>query len=168
MIDQNNKYGIIFFASFLPTVAFANAGSPMIIFGMLHLLILNAIIGFAESGILRKYHLENRTWLIVIANYVSMLIGFSYIAPYFSAITGNQDFWGGQTNYGDYELKGFLVGVTTSYLATLIIEFPFFYFAIKEKSKRKNIYIPFLITNSITNLIMIILYFLIVNIGGHW
>ncbi|SDK63852.1 hypothetical protein SAMN04487935_3832 [Flavobacterium noncentrifugens] len=107
-------------------------------------------------------------WLIILANYVSMIIGLFYIAPHFSSIIGNLDFWGGNTNYGEYRLKGFLMGMFTSYLATLVIELPFFYFAVKEKLNRKKILFPFFIANSITNFIMTLIYFWIVESGGIW
>jgi len=151
-----------------PTLAFANAGSPMMWFGILHSLILNAYIGWIESKIIDSSKIPNRTWLIIIGNYVSMFIGLYYIAPHFSTISGNQDFWGGQTRYGDYKLKGFIVGMVTSFLATLIIEIPFFYLAVKDKLQRRQIFIPFLVANSMTNIIMTIIYFWIVNDGGYW
>lgn len=115
---------IIFIAT--PSLALANAGSPMLLFGLLHLLALNAVIGIIESGIVSRMKISNTTWVIILANYVSMFIGFYFIAPYFSTVSGNQDFWGVSTSFGDYELKGFIIGITSSFLATLIIEFPFF------------------------------------------
>ncbi len=152
----------------LPTLAFANAGSPMMWFGILHLFILNAFIGLTESVIIEKFKIPNRTWLIIVANYISMFIGLYFIAPHFSTTTGNPDFWGGQTSFGYYKLQGFIVGMVTSFFATLIIELPFFYFAVKDKLQRKQIFIPFLVANTLTNIIMIIIYFWIVSDGGHW
>lgn len=159
---------IIILFSLLPTLAFANAGSPMMWFGMLHLSILNAFIAGIESVIVNKLKIENRLWLIIIANYTSMIIGLYYIAPYFSEINGNLDFWGGQTNFGYYKLQGFVAGMITSFFATLIIEFPFFFFAVRNKTQRLKVIIPFVIANTFTNIIMTILYFLIVRSGGYW
>ena len=80
--EQTNRFLIIvFFLILFPTMAFANAGSPMMWFGMFHSLVLNAVIGVTESEIIRKFKIPNRTWLIVVANYVSILIGLNYIAP---------------------------------------------------------------------------------------
>jgi len=167
--EKANRFLIILFIlTLFPTMAFANAGSPMMWFGMFHSLILNAVIGVTESEIVRKFKIPNRAWLIVIANYVSMLIGLNYIAPHFSTISGNYDFWGGQTNYGAYELKGFFAGMTASFCATLIIELPFFFFAVKDKLLRKKIFIPFFVANFITNIVMTLVYYLIVKGGGHW
>src|SRR5438093_5795643 len=115
----------------------------MMWFGMFHSHILNTIIGSAESEIVSRFKIPNRMWLIILANYISMFIGLYYIAPHFSTISGNYDFWGGDTNYGDYKLKGFFAGMIAAYFATLVIELPFFYFAFKEKSQRKAIFFPF-------------------------
>lgn len=152
----------------LPTLALANAGSPMMWFGILHSLILNAIIGWTESLIVTRMNVPNRTWLIILANYVSMFIGLNYIAPHFSTIYGNHDFWGGKTSYGEYGLTGFFVGILTSYLATLVIELPFFILTVKGKTKRTKVILPFFVANTATNILMILLYYWIVVGGGHW
>lgn len=149
-------------------MAFANAGSPMIWVGIFHSFFLNAIIGLIESGIIAKFKIQNRTWLIIVANYVSMLIGLNFIAPIFSKLSGNGDFWGSQTNYGNYELQGFFAGMFFSYLVTLVIEFPFFHYSLKNKTQSTQLFIPFLVANTITNLVMTILYFLIIKDGAHW
>lgn len=167
-MDKRIKITLMLSLLLLPTMMFANAGSPMMWFGILHSLILNAFIGWAESIIIGKFRIPNRTWLIIIGNYVSMFIGLFYIAPFFSSITGNLDFWGGRTSYGSYNLQGFIVGMATSFLATLVIEFPFFYLAVKNKLQRNQILIPFLAANILTNVIMTIVYFCIVYEGGHW
>ena len=138
----------------LPTLASANAGSTVMWFGVLHSLILNAVIGWTESAIIRKFKIPNRTWLIIVANYISMFIGLFYIAPHFSTLYGDHEFWGSQMSYR----KGFLEGMFASFVATLIIEFPFFYLAVKDKLQRKQIFIPFLVANTLTNVIMIIIY----------
>ncbi|MCU0352031.1 MAG: hypothetical protein MUF43_14575 [Flavobacterium sp.] len=166
--NRNRIIIFLFFLTALPIIAFANAGSPMMWFGMLHSLLLNAFIGVTESEIVKKFKIPNRTWLIVIANYVSMIVGLNYIAPHFSTISGNNDFWGGQTNYGSYELRGFFAGMFSSFFATLLIELPFFYFAVKDKSQRRKFFLPFFVANLITNIAMTLIYYWIVKGGGHW
>jgi hypothetical protein len=166
MTNQDNykllKLTIAFTA--IPAIALANAGSPMMWFGILHLLILNAIIGDLESVIVAKFKIANRTWLIIIGNYVSMFIGLYFIAPHFSTITGNHDFWGGKTRLGDYHLKGFVAGMIWAFFATLIIELPFFYLAVKEKVQRRQILLPFIVANTTTNLGMLLIYYLITGV----
>jgi len=149
----------------IPTLVMANAGSPMMWFGILHSLIINCIIGIFESNYLERREIPNRTWLIIVGNYFSMFIGLYFIAPYFSTITGNIDFWGGNTSYGDYELKGFIFGMFSFFIATLILEFPFYYLSVKEKSKRKKGTWKFIEANAISNTVMFLIYFIIV-VGG--
>ena len=167
-MSKQAKNILVFLFFLLPTCAFANAGSPMVWFGILHTLVLNAFIGWVDSIIVGKFKISNRTWLIIMGNYVSMFIGLFYIAPFFSTMSGNFDFWGDRTTYGDYQLRGFIAGMITSFFATLIIEYPFFYFAVKNKLQRRQILIPFLIANILTNIIMAIVYFSIVCGGSHW
>jgi hypothetical protein len=149
----------------IPTLAMANAGSPMMWFGILHSLILNSLIGIYESHYLDKREISNRMWLIIIGNYFSMFFGLYFIAPYFSSISGNIDFWGGNTSYGNYELTGFIFGMLASFIATLILEFPFYYLSIKDKTKWKNGTWKFIETNTISNTVMFLIYFMIV-VGG--
>ncbi len=163
---QNHAWKLTLLLVFLPTVVHANAGSPMMWFGFLHLLILNAVIGIVESMIFSRHKIEHRTLMIILGNYVSMFIGLEFIAPYFSTLAGNHDFWGGRTNYGAYELNGFLAGMGTAFIATLIIEFPFFYYSVKDKDKRKEIINPYLMANLSTNLVLFIIYSMIVTPGS--
>ena len=104
----------------------------------------------------------------ILANYVSMFVGLNFIAPHFSTISGNNDFWGGQTSYGDYQLKGFFVGMISSYFATLIIEYPFFFLSLKDKTQRSKLFFPFLIANTITCGALTLIYYWIVKGGSHW
>ena len=104
-------------------------------------------------------------WLIIIGNYFSMFIGLYYIAPYFSTISGNIDFWGGNTSYGEYELNGFIFGMLASFIATLILELPFYLLSVKEKEKRKKGIWTYIEANTITNVVMFLIYFIIV-VGG--
>jgi hypothetical protein len=165
---RSKVYTITFVLLLIPTVVSANAGSPMMWFGILHITFLNALIGFIESMVLKLFRLDNNIWKVVIANYVSMFIGLVFIAPYFSKAYGNDDFWGGNTSLGSYELNGFVAGMITSYLATLIIEYPIFFWALKDKSSAKRFGLAFFIANTVTNVAMFMLYYSIVSRGGHW
>jgi|GEM_PF-5402240 len=89
---KKHSYGLTLALAFVPLFCFANAGSPMMYFGILHCAILNAVIGVAESLILRRFQLPNRMWLVIVANYVSACIGLYFIAPYFSTLAGNDIF----------------------------------------------------------------------------
>lgn len=165
---NNFKIKILVAITFIPALAMANAGSPMMWFGMLHSLILNSVIGFFESSYLENREISNSMWIIIIGNYFSMFIGLWYIAPYFSSITGNGDFWGGRTRYGDYELNGFIFGMLASFIATLLLEFPFFYLSVKDKMKRKKGTWVYLEANTRSNVIMFIIYLMIVASGSKY
>ena len=166
---NKEKIIVLIVLSLIPNFVFANAGSPMMWFGILHLLWINAIIGIYESNIITsKFNIENIKWLIIMANYISMFIGLYYIAPHFSEINGNVDFWGGKTRLGEYKLKGFIFGMLFSFFATLLIEFPFYLLAIKQKINGWKLIKPFLMANLITNITMFLIYFLIVLFGAKW
>lgn len=156
---MNNTKRVFIYVIFLtPAFAFANAGSPMMWFGIVHLLLLNAFIGMTESLIIARFKIPNRTWLIIVANYLSMLVGMYFIAPYFSGLSGNMDFWGGKTVLGEYDMNGFFSGMLASFAVTLLIEYLFFYLSVKDKSKRKELLLPYFIANLATNVLMFIMY----------
>ncbi len=150
----------------IPSLAMANAGSPMMWFGILHSLVLNLLIGIYESEYLEKKEIPNKMWLIVIGNYFSMIVGLYFIAPYFSSITGNIDFWGGKTRFGDYNLTGFIFGMLASFISTLILEFPFYYLSVKNKTKRKNGVGKYIFANTISNTVMFLIYLMIIFRGS--
>jgi len=167
-LTKNKILGLTLSLLLIPSVVFANAGSPMMWFGLLHIFILNAFIGIIESVIIDKFGLKNKAWKIVLANYISMFIGLYFIAPYFSTAFGNSDFWGGQTSHGHYNLNGFIAGMVMSYFATLLIEYPFSFWALKDKDNTKKFNVAFLTANTITNVVMFLIYFRINSYGSHW
>lgn len=163
----STKY-LILFLLLLPLAAMANAGSPMMWFGMLHALVLNAIIGYAEHRILHRRGFPNKAGLIILANYASMIVGYYYIAPYFAYELGNHDFWAIHSHKGVYKMYTFFVGFTLSFLASLIIEYPFVLYALKDKSHREHFQRPFFRANLLTNAILLMIYVFLLKLGGHW
>lgn len=145
----------------------ANAGSPMVWFSFFHLIFINAFIGLAESEILKRLNIENEIKWIIGANYVSMFLGMYFIAPYFTSQIGYDDFFGNQTSYGNYDLKMFFIGMLIAFIATLIIEFPFYYIGI-NKAQRSETIKGLLIANLATYFLMTLIYFLIVRKGAHF
>lgn len=153
----------------IPNFLLANAGSPMLWFSFLHLIWINFIIGELESRLLLdKFSIQNRKWLIIAANYVSMFAGYYFIAPHFSLLNGYPDFWGMKSRVGEYELGGFFIGFLCSFVTTLIIEFPFYCLSLKTKLKGWALLKPFLAVNLLTNIAMLIIYFVIVAFGAKW
>lgn len=140
----------------------------MMWFGLFHLLFINAAIGLIESRILIKLKIENRTWLIVLANYVSMVAGLFFIAPFTAKWLGNTDFWGNITSYGNYQMQGFFFGMGMAFIATMILELPLFAMSLREKQNFKKLFTLTLKANGITYILMLLIYFLINLPGSSW
>jgi hypothetical protein len=102
-----------------PTVAYADAGTPLMWAGMFHLLIGNAIIGIGEGLILARFFRPKRAGCIPImiaANYFSAWVGGVFLS---SAIVG----WLDLDLYNARRWLWCMVVVT--YLLTLLLEWPF-------------------------------------------
>ena len=166
-IVNNKKYLLSLIFIIVTQNLFANAGSPMLMFSFFHLILVNALIGYFESRILSRLSIDNKIGWIIIANYISMFFGMYFIAPYFTELIGYEDFFGNNTYYGYYNLNMFFIGMTISFIASLIIEFPFYYFGI-SKTKRNQTFKGLLIANVITNILMTSIYYLYIKDGGHF
>jgi hypothetical protein len=107
-----------------PSTALANAGTPLMWASMLHLVFGNAIIGLVE-GLLLSWMFKCSKWktilILITANYVSAWAGGFFIAEYLPSLADitiqNIQFW-------------FLAFVSIAFIATLLIEFPFFWLAL--------------------------------------
>lgn len=152
----------------IPFAAMANAGSPMMWFGMLHALVLNAIIGYSEHRILHRRGFHNKAGLVILANYASMIACYYYIAPYFAYQLGNHDFWAIHSHEGVYKMHTFFIGFALSFIASLIIEYPFVRYALKDKSQREHFQRTFIRANLVTNVILLLIYIFLLKLGGHW
>lgn len=145
---------------------FADAGSVLLFFGIFHLIVLNAFIGIGESFILRAMRIKNSMLWIIAGNYISMLLGMLIISPYFIKLFGYPDFFfgeGRQFHYhltGNYYLLVYFITMFISFIASLIIEFPFFYYGIKMEYRSKAIK-GLLIANLITYIIISLIYLFI-------
>lgn len=149
--------------------ALANAGSPIMWLGLLHLFLGNTLIGAFEACLVAKLqNLHINVWKIILGNYISMFFGFFFIAPFFSSIAGNRDFWGNVTNFGDYQLKGFILGMSVAYFSTLLIEYPFFHWAIAELAKKSKAFKATVFSNSISYVVMIGIYLWLILPGSKW
>jgi len=139
---------------------FANAGTPLMWFGMLHLILLNGLIGVVESWILRKMQIKHTFEMIVVANYVSMFFGMYFIAPFVVELFGYPEFWKTQEYLFFYknEFSVFFLGLFVAFISTLIIEFPFYAF-ITTKENRKQTIKGLLLANVITYVVMTFFYY---------
>lgn len=103
----------------IPAPVLANAGTPLMWAGMLHLAFGNAIIGCIEGAILaRVFGLRSgRTiWAMVLANYFSAWVGGLFLGP---MLLG----WVPLDLYTAWRFLWIVVGVT--YAMTLVLEWPF-------------------------------------------
>jgi hypothetical protein len=114
-----NTAPLVICFSALPTVALANAGTPLMLAGMLHLVFGNLFIGMLEGYLLAKFFglLKGKT------------IGILILANYFSAWVGGLFLRGAIVRALPLDLNNawffFWAMVVLTYLITLLLEFPF-------------------------------------------
>jgi hypothetical protein len=110
-----------------PTVARANAGTPLMWAGVFHLLFGNAIVGLVEGLILaRWFRLRGTTCvaLMIVANYFSAWMGGAFLIPRISASVSLD-------LYNAWRWLWCMVGI--SYLLTLLLEWPFVAFCLRRR-----------------------------------
>jgi hypothetical protein len=111
--------------AFLPAVAYANAGTPLMWATILHLVFGNALIGVGEGLLLARLFRVPRgrsvLWLIA-ANYVSAWLGGVVLLQ---AVVG-------RVNLTIENIQPWFWGfVVVAFLITLVIEYPFFWLALR-------------------------------------
>lgn len=139
--------------TFVPLPALANAGTPLIWVGMVHLLIANLVIGYVEGGLLSRLFHTSRgkaTGVLVIANYVSAWAGTFLLVgrpSHFQALTiENVKIW-------------LLVLIILAFLLTLLIEYPFFWVLLKnQKNSAQKALRATLIVHGISYLLLLGFY----------
>lgn len=110
-----------------PSTASANAGTPLMWASMLHLVFGNAVIGFIE-GLLLASIFKCSKWksilILVAANYASAWAGGFFVTGYLASLP-------------DITIETiklwFLAFVSAAFVVTLLIEFPFFWFALRSR-----------------------------------
>ncbi|MBK8913093.1 MAG: hypothetical protein IPM64_00585 [Phycisphaerales bacterium] len=113
----------------LPRAALANAGTPLLWAGFLHLAFGNLLIGLLEGFLLAKLfrlHLGRTIAILVLANYFSAWAGGYFLRPAIvSAFPLDMD------NAWDF----FWTMVALAYPATLLLELPFVAMALRRGSR---------------------------------
>lgn len=103
----------------IPRIASANAGTPLMWAGMLHLLFGNALIGFGEGLLIAFVFKRPKT----------RCVGLMIAANYFSAWVGGWTLTGGLAARLDWNLYNawqlFWLFVVAAYLMTILLELPF-------------------------------------------
>ena len=120
---------LIFVIAMFPSAAYANAGTPLMWASVIHLVFGNAFIGLIE-GILLSWIFKRPKWksilILIAANYASAWAGsyltFISLNPLADITIENLRLW-------------FLVFVIIAFLITLLIESPFFWFALGSQKR---------------------------------
>jgi hypothetical protein len=143
----------------VPMVALADGLTPVLGFQFLHLVIGNFLIGTIEAFYLQvRFSLKANIALIIAGNYISMFFGFG-VAHYLTSFFGYYNFSGGNPNIKDYHTALFL-GIFISFLVTLIVELPFYKWAMKNSTWRFA-FLKEIEPNILTNVLVLIFYFFI-------
>ena len=142
-----------------PSALLLDAGSPLLWFNVFHLFIGNALIGLLEVWVVNRiWHIKLRWWLIIIANYVSMIAGMEMIAPYFTRHVLKKQFM--PAFDAPSPVSVFLAGMLISYLVTIVVEYPFFYFATKGGRSYRESTKMTIVANAVSYLLMLAIYLL--------
>jgi hypothetical protein len=128
--------GMLIFV-FLPAPAWANAGTPLMWAGLLHLVVGNWCIGLLEGWLLAwrfRVPVARSAAAMVVANYTSMGVGvwaFSALKP--KLLPRLLD------NAPLYSAPRVLMLLTVmAYIATVVIEWPFCYWALGNRKRRAS------------------------------
>jgi hypothetical protein len=103
-----------------PGIARADVGSSLVWTGLFHLLAGNALIGIFEGSIisrLYKTNIRRSIQLMIIANYISMIIGLAIMSLSFFVLHS-------------------LIFLAAGYILTILIEWPFCYLILAGQDKR--------------------------------
>ncbi|MCX7010691.1 MAG: hypothetical protein NTY53_26175 [Kiritimatiellaeota bacterium] len=118
-MNRRNTVILAFCGAVLPTAAWANAGTPLMWVGMLHLVFGNAFVGVLEGFLLAAFFGLRK----------GRSIGLLILANYFSAWVGGLFLSGSIAHALPLDLNNawflFWVMVVITYLFTLVLEFPF-------------------------------------------
>src|SRR3954470_19091273 len=107
------------------------------IFGVtvFHLVIINSLVIALETALLKRISKSQvRVWFMILANIGSIFL--AYILANKTISTYLHTDWFGLSRKGVIEKKFFLAGVVSFILFTILIEWPFYYFAQKGTDKR--------------------------------
>lgn len=155
----NIAAGFTFFCLFfLPSIALADGLTAVFGFQMLHLLIGNFLIGIIETIYLQaRFPLKANILLIIITNYLSMFFGFIVAASLTKLFGFSESFFGFADNQTEYR-TALVLGIFISFLVTLLVELPFYKWALKTKSW-KDAFKKEIEPNILTNVLVLAAYF---------
>ena len=156
---RNRVFNYLLLAIFIVLLKYnyilANAGTPLLWAWMFHLYIANISISFFESLIIwRKFNKRNYFLiliLLILANFTSMLAGLLLTTQIFQTDTIKESI------LAIYQL-------IITFILTLIIEYPFYLIILKNKYKYLKSFIISTFTNTLSYLIIVIIYIFFFNV----
>jgi hypothetical protein len=144
----------------IPAVAWANAGTPLMWAGMLHLLVGNFIIGLVEAFVVSRRFVVSKDRLYslsILGNYLSMIAGFAVLE--WAGNHAGDLILGPQPLYHGVRLLVVLVGA--AYLMSVIIEWPFFHFGLqKETRTARTSFRASVLAQTVSYVLLILFYML--------
>ena len=165
MGTRSIKRSLILPASFLAVFlasspAYADAGTPLVWFGMLHLVVGNIFIGFLEGRIIAAFLGVRKTSavsIMIAANFTSMLIGYFSFEGFERTLAPK--FLGEHPLYNALPLLIMLVAA--SFVLTVLIEWPFCLAAVRKLDSRlkKSIFASVLV-QAVSYALLVPFYFL--------
>jgi len=144
----------------IPVSVLADGVTAVFGFQIFHLLIGNLLIGIIETMYLMiRFNLKANPVIIILGNYASMFSGF-FIASILTKYFGfGSSFNGDTSNVHDYH-TALTIGVCISFFVTLLVELPFYQWAIKSISW-KSAFVKEIEPNILTNILVLIAYYFI-------
>ncbi len=135
----------------------ANAIGLLYIDGIFELLLLNLVIAGIEKRILKHKGFETRYGIVFLANFMSVFVGY-HLIPYITRFNlGFPDWLMSYDVLNGISFWEFLFKATSAIVITLVVEYPFFKWALKDKSKKDTLLKPFIMANLMTSLGIILL-----------
>jgi hypothetical protein len=104
---------------------------PQLVLGSFFLALLETF------AVRKRYGAHVNSWLVLAANFFSLLIGFVVIVTWFTHLAG-LDFWGLASESGwEYRLA-LLLGLVVGFVFSVLIEWPFYYAALRLLGKHQS------------------------------
>ncbi|MEQ8477836.1 hypothetical protein [Fulvivirga sp.] len=140
-----------------------NGLPPILGATFLHVVIINVLAIVVEYYFIKRRYYGSRLLLrVVLANLISVLIG-SVIVLSVPELIGGATARPDSYEYNNYDKFAMLIGLICLFLSNVLVETPAYLFGIKISNETWNLINLILIANLITNIPVIIIYFLVIN-----
>jgi len=151
-MKNNFKLLYIFIFLIIPAISFGDAGTPLMWTMSIHLYLSNIIAAIIESIIIYIFYKTSKYYIvflkILLGNIASAFIGYLSFKFIFTL-----------TSYPKEEIAIFCVLLIITYIASILIEFPFFIWASPKYESYKKTFFLDIISNLFSYVVLIFLYF---------